>query len=152
MDLHQIEPQAPLLVMALKQKWPKLTQIIFISVLRGTVTCQISLLPGIICKIRRSEKTSRGIHLEFPKNPTWPNLSIPTTRKVRGTKPPKSLLLGSSPFTKLLKNEKWSRDIHLKSPKNLAWPNLNKSRTGKFGGSPSHQKSEFLGSGPFSEA
>ena len=29
MDLHQIEPQAPLLVVPLSQKWPKQSQIIF---------------------------------------------------------------------------------------------------------------------------
>ena len=29
LDLHQIEPQVPLLVVPLSQKWPKLTQINF---------------------------------------------------------------------------------------------------------------------------
>ena len=36
LDLHQIEPQAPLLVVPLSQKWPKLTQIMNRKSILGT--------------------------------------------------------------------------------------------------------------------
>ena len=41
-------------------------------------------------------------------------------------------------------------DIHLESPENLTWPDLNKPAARKFGATMS-QKTQFLGSGPFSE-
>ena len=99
---------------------------------------------GLKIKITEKKIVSGDIHLEPPKNLTWPYLNKPTTSKFGRARRQKWLFLlflgfplfsegWHGPQIKIM--EKWKDYLEYSSrvPKNLTRPNLNKPTASKFG-------------------